>query len=116
MKVSDQLLRHCVKERDIDTTMSFSDHAAERMRKRHISLWQVQYARLHGKRYNRAGAEWWVIRRKDIPIMDRNPENLSKLDGLVVCLENGVVATVYRRRRPSLYVRSKPKNRLKLAS
>lgn len=110
MERSDRLRRLISKEYAIDTTITISSHAAERMRKRHISHWQIMYARQHGKRYNRAGAEWWVLRKKDIPLRDRGNECVMKSNGLVVCIENGEVTTVYFRSRPSKYIRCKHKN------
>ncbi len=79
------------------------------MCQRNIRCWQIDYAQSFGKRYNRAGAEWLVIRRKDIPPQDRRECWAEKTVGLVVCIEHGVVSTAYYRDDPSHYIRCKPK-------
>ena len=92
--------------------MHLRRHAQLRMRQRCIRDWQVDYALRYGKRYNRAGAEWRVIRRKDLRPADRETMWAEKLDGLVVCIEHGMVSTVYFTDRPSLHVRRKSKRRI----
>jgi hypothetical protein len=69
----------------------------------------IAYAMLHGKVYDRAGARWYVVRWKDMPAADRKDSDLARAAGLVVCEIDGVVATVYKRERPGIYIRKKPK-------
>lgn len=70
---------------------------------------RLAYVVDHGKVYNRAGATWYVLRSKDIPREDRSNDHVRKMDGIVVCVEFGVVTTVYHNDRPGHYVRQKHK-------
>lgn len=79
------------------------------MSQRGVRHWQLPYALDLGKQYNRAGAEWRVVRRKDIPPKDRGTCWAEKTVGLVVCIERGVISTVYYTDNPSHYIRCKPK-------
>ena len=79
------------------------------MSQRGVRTWQIADALTFGKRYNRAGAEWRVVRRKDLPPVVRDGKKAAKLDGLVVCIVDGEIATVYYREDPSHYIRCKAK-------
>lgn len=79
------------------------------MNQRAVSSDQIAYTMLNGKVYDRAGARWYVLRWKDVPETDRKIRLQDKAVGLVVCVVDDEVATVYKRERPSLYIRKKPK-------
>jgi hypothetical protein len=70
---------------------------------------RLSYVVVHGKVYDRAGATWYVLRSKDIPLEDRSNDEILKMVGIVVCVEFGVVSTVYHNDRPGHYVRQKQK-------
>jgi len=86
------------------------------MSQRSIHPWQIVYALDLGKQYNRAGAEWRLVRRKDIPPEERGTRQAEKTVGLVVCIERGVIETVYYRDKPSHYIRCKPKGSYRAVS
>jgi len=73
---------------------------------------RLAYVVAYGKVYNRAGATWYVLRRKDIPVADRVDDSIRKLDGIVVCPHGDRVATVYHNDRPSIHIRKKSKRDL----
>lgn len=82
------------------------------MDQRCIRADRLAYVVEHGKVYNRAGATWYVLRRKDIPVADRGNDSIRKLDGIVVCVHDDRVATVYHNDRPSIHIRKKSKRDL----
>jgi hypothetical protein len=96
-------------ELTIPTMTHFSDHARKRMAQRSVSKAQIDYVLGHGKEYNRAGATWFVLRWKDLPKADRAVGLYEKAVGLVVCMADDSVLTVYKRERPSIHVRKKEK-------
>ena len=71
---------------------------------------RLAYVVKHGKVYNRAGATWYVMRRKDIPEADRANDSIRKIDGIVVCVQGDMVMTVYHNDRPSTHIRKKSKH------
>ena len=79
------------------------------MCQRNISQVQLDYVLDWGKIYDRAGAMWYVLRGKDIPPEHRCDREITKMNGIVVCLEADTVSTVYRHDRPSHHVRQKSK-------
>ena len=83
------------------------------MDQRGIRDWQLSVALTYGKKYNRAGAEWRVVRRKDLPKDVLRERWADKSVGLVMCIEKGVVSTVYYRDDPSHHIRSKSKRSLR---
>ena len=87
-----------------------SDHARKRMGQRCIRSERLGYVLAWGKVYDRAGATWYVLRRKDIPLEDRTNDQILKMVGVVVCVEADEVTTVYHRARPGLHIRKKPKH------
>lgn len=102
---------HCVLARStaIEIRLSFSGHALTRMDQRAVSPQQVAYAVSLGKIYDRAGARWYTLRRKDIPASIRKDRVLERAVGLIVCTVGCEVETVYKRDRPSIYIRKKSK-------
>lgn len=79
------------------------------MKQRSVSDDELAYVVEYGKVYDRAGARWYVMRRKDIPEVDRSNRRIDRTDGVVVCVEDDVVSTVYRNERPSIHIRKKTK-------
>ena len=79
------------------------------MGQRAVRLDQLDYVITFGKVYDRAGATWFVLRRKDIPPDDLVYDWIAKMVGVVVCTEDGSVSTVYHREDPSHHVRQKVK-------
>jgi hypothetical protein len=108
--VSSQLASLVIgKGANINANIQVSDHARKRMEQRCIREHRLSYVVEHGKVYNRSGATWHVLRLKDVPPEDRSNEKILKTVGVVVCVEFGVVSTVYFNERPSHHVRRKPK-------
>ena len=94
----------------INAKQPISMHAHQRMQQRCIREARLDYVLTYGKVYDRAGATWYVLRRKDIPREDRSNDQILKMVGVVVCMESGVVTTVYHNERPGHHIRQKPKH------
>lgn len=84
-------------------------HGTTRMCQRSVKLEHLAYAYANGKRLNRAGAEWIVMRKKDVPSADIHDPVAQRSVGLVICILGGEVATVYRTQHPEGVVRRKPR-------
>ena len=52
----------------------------------------------------RSGAVWYVLCRRDIPPEDRQRKDVARLVGFVVCVEHGVVSTLFRNPEPLRYI------------
>lgn len=83
------------------------------MDQRGVRSAQLSIALEYGKVYNRAGAEWRIVRRKDLPKDILRENSVEKSVGLVVCIEGGEIATVYFRDDPGHYIRCKSKKNLR---
>ena len=92
--------------------LEYSDHASKRARQRGLSREEILYVVSFGECYRRSGAMHFYLRRKDIPRLDRNKPQWTRLVGTVVVLsrDGRSVITVYRNRKggPRL-VKKKPR-------
>jgi hypothetical protein len=82
------------------------------MGQRGIRADQIDYVMRFGKVYDRAGATWYVLRRKDVPTDDLAIAHVQKSIGIIVCVVDSRIATAYHRDRPSHYIRCKAKRSL----
>lgn len=71
-------------------------HALEQMERRRIDLRQVELALCWGLELHRAGAVFFVLRRRDIPHELRTDPAIRRAEGTTVVLEDGRISTVYR--------------------
>ena len=58
----------------------------------------------HGSIRHRSGAVWYVLRRRDVPPEDRHRKDVARLVDMVVCVEHGVAATLFRNPEPLRYI------------
>ncbi|MCB0210524.1 MAG: DUF4258 domain-containing protein [Anaerolineae bacterium] len=97
----------------VEKSMKFTRHARQRMDQRSLSVEEVVYVLLYGKRWHRTGAVMVHLRQKDIPLEDRNCEQWQKLVGTTVLLSldnRSQIITTYRNRRTGLAdIKHKPK-------
>lgn len=82
-------------------------HALRRLEERKFSQAEVDYVIEHGAIRHGAGATWHILRECDIPFEDRDRKAIARLVGVVVCVEHGAVATVFRNDDPVRYVNRK---------
>jgi uncharacterized protein DUF4258 len=102
------------KRENLSLTLSVSKHAVLRMAQRNVSLDDLKYVLDHGKRINRTGIAVFMLRKRDIPSVDRNKSKISRLEGTVVLTEitqNGQlgIITTYRNRSAFKVLRCKAK-------
>lgn len=71
-------------------------HALEQMERRRIDLRQVELALCWGLELHRAGAVFFVLRRRDIPHELRTDPAIRRAEGTTVVLEGRRISTVYR--------------------
>ncbi len=93
----------------INTYLLFSGHARYRMAQRNYSGEDIRYIIEHGTVIYWAGAKWFILRRRDVPRRDRRQSPVMRLVGTIVCLEQGVMSTVFRHEDPLHYVLRKQK-------
>ena len=79
------------------------------MDERGIRRQHVAYVLDHGRVYPRLRGWALVLCRRDMPREDLRSDTWTKLDKVVVIVESGEVATVYRRDHPTRYVKRKAK-------
>lgn len=93
--------------------VNVSKHAFQRQGQRNISDLQLSYVLQHGTPIQRSGVTFVVLRRKDIPTVDRRMDTFAKLEGTIVLVaDHEVIVTVYRNPAPLPHVRKKMKYRL----
>ncbi|MCC6314782.1 MAG: hypothetical protein IT337_12310, partial [Thermomicrobiales bacterium] len=51
-----------------------------------------------------------MLRSRDIPVIDRRRSDVARLVNTIVCLEQGVVRTVYRNADPVHHIMQKDKH------
>lgn len=79
-----------------------SHHAEWRMAQRNLSLEDILFVLDHGKRFYRAGAVFFYLRKCDIPKERRRA--FTRLEGttVVISRDKALVLTVYRNRQKGL--------------
>ena len=87
-----------------------SEHAHLRLAQRNFSAEDLAVVLRLGVELHRAGAEWYVLRRCDLRRSELQNDTFERLVGVVVCLEHGVIRTVYRNDRPIRHVMRKAKH------
>jgi hypothetical protein len=74
------------------------------MVERGISPAEAYYIIDHGSILQQSGAVWYVLCRFDIPPEDRRRKDVARLVDMVVCVERGVVSTLFRNPEPLRYI------------
>ena len=92
-----------------------SDHARLRRAQRNLRLDQLSYVLAYGVLVCRTGATFHILRHCDIDPNDLRRDDIARLEGSVVLIEDDTVITMYRNRRSyhqihkkQKYVRSRP--------
>lgn len=93
--------------KDFSTPLTY--HAILRGNQRALSPEQIAYVLMYGTLIFRAGALFYVLRRRDIEPDDLRSDDIAKLIGTVVLESEGVITTVYRNAQPLRHVRKKQK-------
>jgi hypothetical protein len=96
---------------DLALDYVFTEHVENRMSKRGISVFDIYYSINYGKKYYRAGAVHFVLRRKDIPVKDQNNQSIQKLEGLTVLLgsKSKEIVTAYINKAAPRAIKKKKK-------
>lgn len=81
----------------------------KRMAERNFTAEQIAYVLRHGKRINRAGGTWYVLRRRDIPPGDMRDNQVARMVGVIVLVLPQGVHTAYRNRAPLRHIGRKAK-------
>ncbi|MCL4508986.1 MAG: DUF4258 domain-containing protein [Chloroflexi bacterium] len=89
--------------------VTYSYHALTRSCQRALTPDQIAYVLIYGTPVFRAGALFYVLRRRDITPGDLRSDEVAKLEGAVVLVSEGVITTVYRNRRALRSIRKKQK-------
>lgn len=85
-----------------------SRHAARRMAQRNLDVGDVAVVLRFGRREHCAGAEFFFLGERDLPV--GSEKSLARLvSTVVVVIREKVIATVYRNRRTILKIKHKPK-------
>ena len=93
-------------------SMSFSNHARQRMTSRGISSMAVQIVMRYGRMVQARGAEICVIGRKEVEEYGNAGIDLSRFEGIhVLCSREGAVITTYRNRNSLNLGASRPRRR-----
>lgn len=87
--------------------LKISHHAERRMAQRNIDIGDVALVLTFGRGFHRAGAEFQVLLRRDIP--PGLEKTLEPLVGTVVVIEDGLVLTVYTNSNAPRTIKRKPK-------
>lgn len=78
-----------------------SRHSQARTEERGIDHWQVEFVVKHGTAIRKAGATFYVFRKRDLAWLREayGEETLKKVANLIVLEDEGVVITAYRNSR-----------------
>lgn len=93
--------------KDFGTPLTY--HAMLRSNQRALSPEQITYVLMYGTPIFRAGALFYVLRRRDIEPDGLRSDDIAKLIGTVVLESEGVITTVYRSTQALRHVRKKQK-------
>lgn len=81
--------------------LSLTDHAALRCAQRGLSSADLRYVQGHARRYHGWDADYYFLRRIDIPLADRR--DMARLEGTaLVVAKDGSIITVWRNHRHGL--------------
>lgn len=82
--------------------IELSEHAEIRMAQRSLSEDDLDYVLAYGECIHQGGAEFYYLRRCDVPSDDRADDERTRLVGttLVVSPDGNVAITAYRNRSP----------------
>lgn len=99
---------------NLSLIFSLSKHAVLRMAQRNLSPEDLEYVIQHGKRINTTGIMVFMLRKRDIPLDDRNRSEITRLEGTVVlidCTPSGErqIITTYRNKSAFKAFRCKAK-------
>lgn len=92
--------------------LDFSSHAVLRAAQRNLTVGEIGYVINYGKRFRKAGALIYYLRKRDIPDWDRSEAEWMRLAGTAVIMakDGRRVITVWRNRRKGLKrIKRKPK-------
>jgi len=94
--------------------LNLSQHAILRMAQRNISRSDLEYVLEHGERLHKTGVAIYILRKRDIPQIDRKRAEVTRLEGTVVVTgfsEDGnlEVITLYRNKSAFRTIRCKVK-------
>ena len=91
---------------------ALSKHAALRMAQRNLEVDDVSTVLRFGRREHSAGAEFFFLGERDLPI--GSERKLARLIGsVVVVIKEKIIATVYRNRQAISKIKRKPKHWMK---
>ena len=78
--------------------IDFSKHAAVRAAQRNLSVKEIGYVTAYGKKFHKAGALIYFLRKRDIPEWDRAESQWMRLAGTAVIMtkDGRRVITVWR--------------------
>lgn len=88
---------------------SCSDHARLRRAQRNLRLDEVSYVLAYGAQVWRTGAVFHILRHCDIDPNDLHRDDIARLEGAVVLIEDDTVITMYRNRRSYRQIHKKQK-------
>lgn len=89
---------------------AMSVHAVKRAARRNLSQEDIGYVLRNGSKLYRAGACFYYLCGKDIPVKDRGEDTFARVEGTIVVLDakQKMVVSVYRNREKGLKtIRSK---------
>ncbi|MFC1878920.1 hypothetical protein ACFLZW_03305 [Chloroflexota bacterium] len=95
--------------------VNFSKHALVRMSQNALSQDEIHYVITHGQRFDKAGAMFFYLRKRDIPDWDRLDDRWMRLAGTAVILtkDERLVITVWRNQSRGLrHIKRKPRYEL----
>jgi hypothetical protein len=84
--------------------VQYTNHALQRMTLRSLSVGQIEIVLTYGETYHRAGAEFYHLRRCDIPMDEPQAKEWIRLVGTTVVMakDHQKVLTAYRNERSGL--------------
>ena len=84
--------------------IAMSAHAITRAAQRNVSPEDIQYVMRFGTKEHRAGACFFYLGGKDIPVRDRRKDAFKRLEGTTIVLDASqkVIISVYRNRDSGL--------------
>jgi len=82
----------------------FNPHSAWRAAQRNLSPEEVEYVKTYGRRFHRAGALIYYLRKRDVPEWDQADDRRMRLAGTAVILtkDGRTVITVWRNLKSGL--------------
>lgn len=95
-----------------DAELALTWHGRRRMAQRSLSTRQVAYVLDHAVLVHRTGAEFYVLRRRDVAPADRRIDAYAKVAGAVVLVQGATLVTAYRNPEAYRRILKKEKHRL----